>query len=493
VKNTLVYILLALHFTSICYGSAVPVIETAITTGTADDYYTGSRARLKVVPASKIGPKVVQVPSIPSSLTGMMGGPAAMASLAFYQHTGQDPVYAAASAVASAADQLFVPAFQAFKANFVSPESYPATAAQYVGVEGSVGATVGNVIAHVRASAEGLYDDLKQLIAQFTAEDTADWDALDPVHTINTDTLGSWKVPASWNGTWGSPMLEYMSYFNGLAQAEKLLSSATHYYYLQKTSATMAYLWKINHEQVAPNDARHYCWRISLIPSTGYEPLPVYEGAVNHPGLKDALASPSPGVAQNIQDAIKDMPGDQKIVSSNPSPTSVPASSAYPITNNQVNNFFTNNTTQIYNQYNDIANNSASTATEIAAAKAAADLAKAQEEEAQQQEEPEPETFPPVASNGFEEPYDPGEYDIPERFSSFLDTVKSSGLFSFSSSFFNSLPGGGSPIYTVDGGLTFGSHTIDLSQTMSVGLAVLKTILLACFGFLSIRAVIMKR
>ena len=67
-KNTLVYILLALHFTSICYGSAVPVIETAITTGTADDYYTGSRARLKVVPASKIGPKVVQVPSIPSTV-----------------------------------------------------------------------------------------------------------------------------------------------------------------------------------------------------------------------------------------------------------------------------------------------------------------------------------------------------------------------------------------------------------------------------------------
>jgi len=103
------------------------------------------------------------------------------------------------------------------------------------------------------------------------------------------------------------------------------------------------------------------------------------------------------------------------------------------------------------------------------------------------------ETFSPISPSGFGESYNPGEYDIPGRFTTFLDRVKSTGLFSFSSSFFNSLPGGGSPVYEINGGETFGTHTIDLSQTMATGLAVLKTILLACFGFLSIRAVIMKR
>lgn len=102
------------------------------------------------------------------------------------------------------------------------------------------------------------------------------------------------------------------------------------------------------------------------------------------------------------------------------------------------------------------------------------------------------ETFTPIQSSGFSTPYVPGEYDIPARFTTFLNNVKSSGLFSFSSSFFNSLPGGGSPLYAVQAG-RYGTHTVDLSQTMAVGLAVLKSILLACFGFLSIRAVIMKR
>ena len=114
--------------------------------------------------------------------------------------------------------------------------------------------------------------------------------------------------------------------------------------------------------------------------------------------------------------------------------------------------------------------------------------------EGQGEEPGETETFSPIGSSGFGEAYTPdGEYDIPVRFNTFLNTVKSSGLFSFSSGFFNSLPGGGSPVYTINGGQTFGSHSIDLSETMTIGLAVLKTILMACFGFLSIRAIIMKR
>ena len=73
--------------------------------------------------------------------------------------------------------------------------------------------------------------------------------------------------------------------------------------------------------------------------------------------------------------------------------------------------------------------------------------------------------------------------DIKPKFSIFLRS---------SNDFFNSLPGGGSPVYEIEAG-QYGHHTIDLSDTLSTGLAVLKTILLVCFGFLSIRAVIMKR
>jgi len=126
------------------------------------------------------------------------------------------------------------------------------------------------------------------------------------------------------------------------------------------------------------------------------------------------------------------------------------------------------------------------------AAKAAAEAAQNAADNLKDQVEEQEETFSPIDATAFEEPYNPGEYDIPARFTTFLNRVKSTGLFSFSADFFNSLPGGGSPIYEIEAG-QYGHHTIDLSQTLTVGLAVLKTILLACFGFLSIRAVIMKR
>ncbi len=121
------------------------------------------------------------------------------------------------------------------------------------------------------------------------------------------------------------------------------------------------------------------------------------------------------------------------------------------------------------------------------------ELAKAQADAQKEAEEPAPETFASIDPNAFTSSYNPGEFNIPARFQTFLNNVKSSGLFSFSSDFFESLPGDGSPIYQINGGETFGIHTIDLSDTLSGGLAVLKTVLLVCFGFLSIRAVIMKR
>lgn len=121
-----------------------------------------------------------------------------------------------------------------------------------------------------------------------------------------------------------------------------------------------------------------------------------------------------------------------------------------------------------------------------------AELERAKAEQAQQEADEVADTFDPISVSPFGEAYTPGEFDIPARFTAFLNNVKSSSLFSFSSAFFNSLPGGGSPVYEIEAG-QYGHHSIDLSQTMTAGLAVLKTVLMLCFGFLSIRAVIMKR
>lgn len=71
--------------------------------------------------------------------------------------------------------------------------------------------------------------------------------------------------------------------------------------------------------------------------------------------------------------------------------------------------------------------------------------------------------------------------------------MKASPLFSFSQGFFNSLPSGGSPSFTIEGGETFGTHTVNLEQTMGPGLQVLNSVLLLIFAFLSIRVIILKR
>ena len=196
--------------------------------------------------------------------------------------------------------------------------------------------------------------------------------------------------------------------------------------------------------------------------------------------LIDAISNAinNSATSQAVKDAFKNLLKSIPDVFSQPPP----------ITQQDLTQFFTNNTNNINQDYIDnltnIINNTTGDTSLLQA-----ELARAQAEKAKEEEK---EIFLTITPSGFEEPYDPGDYDIPERFSSFMDTVKSSSLFSFSSSFFNSIPGGGSPIYQIEAG-RYGSHTIDLSQTMSNGLAVLKTILLTCFGFLSIRAVIMKR
>jgi hypothetical protein len=426
-----------------------------------------------------------QLASLSSSgslfLADTLAGAAGIAGIAYYSRTGKDPVYAAFDAVASAADALFVPTYQAFKAKFVSPESYPASAAQYVGVEGSVGAKLGDIVDFVKGSSSSAYDGLRNLINSVSNDGSPSPEG----QVVQMDHF-LLRFPTTWN---------YQNYYSSNPKAsltDTYGNLVGTYYAIDDYGAlpvgTTVKIWKIVYPHIV-NGIKNYriFWGNGTVVG---DPATVNQSStVDYPLLKTQLQENSnAALADEIRNAVKAMPADQKILSSNPAPSAVPAENASPITNNDISNFFTSNTTNIYNQYlTDIQSEDTTISNEVA--KAATETAKAQKEEAEKKEE---ETFNPITDSAFEEPYNPGEFDIPARFTQFLNNVKSSGLFSFSNDFFNSLPGGGSPIFEIEGGI-FGSHRIDLSETMSGGLAVLKTVLLALFGFLSIRAVIMKR
>lgn len=131
-----------------------------------------------------------------------------------------------------------------------------------------------------------------------------------------------------------------------------------------------------------------------------------------------------------------------------------------------------------------------------AADKAAADLAAIRAAEQVKTDElaneVPPETFAPVTAGAFAAPYNPGAFDIPARFTAFFATVKASPIFSFSTSFFSSLPTGGNSTFTIDAG-TYGNHTVDVAETMAPGMVFLSKLLLVVFGFISIRTIILKR
>ena len=461
-------------------ANVLPISETNVTGAAADDYYS-SRPKLSVISNNKIGQTLVTSAELSSTaaLSGLAAGAAGIAGIAYYERTGKEPVYAALSAVASAADALFVPAYQAFKANFVSPESFPATAAQYVGLEGSVGAKIGNLVKFVNSSAEGAYSALKAAIAAHSTPEAYQ----SPYPAGETSTFSDGK----------NYILTFANYSTGM-DPQWCRDQLPIYPHIKFATGGC---W-ISGPQATCFDGTLYgtwmyrVWFYNITETTNpatYTPTPA---SVDYVGLSNDLKNPSPALSTDIKDAIKNLPSDQKITSADPAPSSIPASNPSPITNNQVQNFFATNTSNVYNKtLETITNNETSTTTSVTneVAKGAAEAAKAQEEEVTKETE---ETFRPISDTAFAEPYNPGEFDIPARFTTFLNNVKSSGLFSFSNNFFNSLPSGGSPIFEIEGGI-FGSHSIDLSETMSGGLAVVKTVLLALFGFLSIRAVIMKR
>ena len=79
-----------------------------------------------------------------------------------------------------------------------------------------------------------------------------------------------------------------------------------------------------------------------------------------------------------------------------------------------------------------------------------------------------------------------------ERFSSFVDEMKATSFFSIPDQLVSGIPSGGSPIYTIDGGETYGHQQIDFSGWGS-GLAVMRSVMYILFSFISFRIVTLKR
>ncbi len=422
---------------------------------------------LSVLSASGIGTTLVSAAEVGSLATGAGIAVAVGAGIVYYAQTGENPVYAAASSVASAADAVFVPAYQSFKATFVSPESYPASAAQYVGKSGSIGATLGSIYNEIKDKASTY-----PLIGAIFTNNQSEADVgigSGGVGTVWTFNDVNYKITGPWT----------CGYLNGNPAYDTYLGYSGGKYFYGRSGNLKKCDTKSNGSPMCMAS-----YTTTADPKT-VEPLP---GAFNYPSIKDQIiaANKDAAFADEIRKAISNVPTAEKIPSSTTAPTALPAPAASPITNTDISNFFTANTTNVYNKYLETAASGGDATT----GQAAAELAKAQAEEAQKDNE---ETFSKISDSPFSNSYNPGQFDIPTRFTTFLQNVKTSGLFSFSSSFFNSLPGGGSPQLTIDGGQTFGSHTFDFSQSLGGGLAILKSVLLALFGFLSVRAVIMKR
>lgn len=499
IRKAFVLLIIWLQIYGPAFASVLTVEEASVIGAAADDYYTGNKTKLKVIDGGKVGRTLVTSAELSSTaaLSGLTAGAAGIAGIAYYERTGKDPVYAVASALASAADALFVPAYQAFRANFVSPESYPASAAQYVGVDSSVGITMQNMVDYVKQSANESYVALKALINDNTSTDYPTITIINntiPDGGLILDSASGANYLQPGNGSW-------ISYSSGLADQQwsyfiQTIGSNSPIYQASisgypaffglKESTKQIYLYYIGNYTSAPAYRQIKVYNIPCIITSDPETTPAVEPAIDYDALKNALLNPSPALAEDIKSVVQNAPPQQIMTSSDPSPSSVPAPSPSPITNNQIQNFYTENTTNVYNQYLTNANNGTATQSDIAAAETAAQ----QENEVKENTK---ETFSNISSNPFQNSYNPGPFDIPTRFTTFLQTVKSSGLFSFSSAFFNSLPGGGSPLLTINGGQTFGTHTFDFSQSLGGGLAILKSVLLALFSFLSVRAIIMKR
>ena len=416
-----------------------------------------------------------------------------------YAKTGEMPAYVdkAASSVASAADMMFQPAvLAAGPFSLVTAASFPTAASMYLGRDTSVGATLQQIQDFAAASVAGAYQAWKDFLASKQTQagqlplPITQNDYLQMPDGSVMKSTSDW-IPSSAGGytlpSWFTSGTPYGSY----GTTQYVMVSPTTIYRAVPIAGIEPPYWELAYMTLDS----------ASVPAT----VAPGDGTIAWPDVKNDLKNSAPPAVQNdIQNIIRALADSGYATIADGFPTTVDDVSPPPAVTSA----------DVAAAIRSIAQGAQAAAQEAAADAAAANdlpgvgaaiaagnaanaindnaLDQAVSNQAAELVEPEPETFDPVVAAPFETPFDPGAFDIPARFTTFLNNVQSTGLFSFSSSFFNSLPGGGSPIYTVEAG-TYGTHTIDISETMGTGLAVLKTVLLLLFGFLSIRVVILKR
>lgn len=417
----------------------------------------------------------------------------------YYAQTGQVPSYikTAANAVGTATDEVFQPSYLAKGVGLLfTPQSLNTAKEYYAAKVAAVGAKVGDIVDHVKNSTSSAYDSLKNLISSYTTPGGVPSTSFSSGAIFTLPDGRNVKIsnnPWQYNGEATGPQF-WLNYNYQTYQ----LSDSLLLYLVSGTAVSFIRLGP-----GGPTAGRYYYYGNSGTVVSDAATVSPNPDAIDYPGLAGALANPSADVSNQLRGAIADLPDTKKKVVDSMPATTGQATTAPTLTAAEIAQLLAQNAAAVAQATAQTAKDLAAAnpddiAAQIAANQAAANAAKAAADAAQQasdaaKEETPDETFSAISDTPFAEAYNPGEFDIPERFTTFLCNVKSSGLFSFSSSFFNSLPGGGSPIFTINGGETFGTHTIDFSETFTNGLAAIKAVMLALFGFLSIRAIIMKR
>lgn len=415
----------------------------------------------------------------------------------YYEKTGENPI----TALVNGVDHIFQPAILAFRENFVSPESFPAAAAQYVGVEAAVGAKIRDLYDFVKNSASGAFTSLRSIFSSVETPPSFDLErnlvAGDTFKGTNGQTyvIGQYVHMGAAQFYPTAAQVPVPSVYNTAEVRwvdDSFPGSGAFTKYYQ--SGTRLYQYIVRKYAADPSRGWEGVQGYFNLTTTANPPLIDPEEDIDLPAAGQSIAaSVDPQTKDDVVNALKQMPPAQ-VVTTGAVPANAQLDEAPPpaVTSADVNKFYSQNAVDVANQATVVASDPAATPADIASAQTAVNAAVQMSENAQTQAEPVPETYTEVPLSGFAEPYNPGAFDIPDRFDTFLANVAGTGLFSLPSQYFNSLPGGGSPVYTVEAG-TYGTHTIDLSETMGTGLAVLKTVLLACFGFLCIRVVVLKR
>jgi len=385
----------------------------------------------------------------------------------------------------------------------VTPESFPNVVSKMIGKEVMKSAPLSKLVDAAKAVASGVADDFKALIA---ANTPANVFVSNPVVGSILTTSGGIKAVGSQlsSGNAVATFTEANTYLvaNGYAKISIAPDGRTWYW----SGSLMRFAAWPGAKYSSNPDRFNTDFYNTAYAGASPTPITTAPGSTNTAAIASAMPT---WLGTNSDEIVALMQAENAASLAGARTTDAPVTAANPappnatgITQGDLDKWFAQNTAAVAKAAADAAlaaanGDPANSATAALAAQAALEAAKAaadaqKGDPAGEEDGDDDENFSGVTPSGFEAKFDPGEFDIPARFTTFVNTVKASPLFSFSSGFFNSLPGGGSPIYEIEAG-QYGRHTIDFSQTMSGGLAVMKTVLLMVFGFFSIRAVIMKR